>query len=147
MSKRELATEIEIDASPEKVWKMLTDFEGMADWNPYIVSISGNLTPGERLRVRLKQPNRKAFDIKPRLLTVSPGRELRWLGKLGIPGVFDGEHIFEIYPIGDRGVRFVQRERFSGFLVPLLWNMLDTDTRDGFEQMNLALKQTAETAT
>jgi hypothetical protein len=41
-------------------------------------------------------------------------------------------------------VRLVQRERFRGILVPLVWRTLDRDTRRGFEAMNQALKQRVE---
>jgi hypothetical protein len=35
-------------------------------------------------------------------------------------------------------------EQFSGLLVPLLWRMVNTDTRAGFEEMNAALKSRVE---
>jgi hypothetical protein len=41
-------------------------------------------------------------------------------------------------------VRFVQREEFSGLLVPLLWPLLEKNTRLGFEDMNKGLKTRAE---
>jgi uncharacterized protein YndB with AHSA1/START domain len=34
---RPLHTEIEIEASPDRVWKTLTDFAAYPDWNPFIV--------------------------------------------------------------------------------------------------------------
>jgi hypothetical protein len=46
MAERRIETSIEIEASPKKVWSILTDFAGMASWNPFIKSISGALTPG-----------------------------------------------------------------------------------------------------
>ena len=42
------------------------------------------------------------------------------------------------------GVRFIQREIFTGLLVPLFAHKLDTETRRGFEDMNKALKMLAE---
>ena len=35
--------------------------------------------------------------MHPTVPVAEPGRELRWLGRLGLPGVFDGEHRFEIH--------------------------------------------------
>ena len=67
-----------------------------------------------------------------------------WLGRLYFQGLFDGEHIFEITPIGKDCIRFAQREQFKGFLVPLLWSSLNTKIRQGFEAMNTALKKRAE---
>jgi len=73
-----------------------------------------------------------------------PNQELRWLGRLILPGIFDGEHIFSIQPLDEQHVRFTQREIYTGWLVPLLAHGLDTDTRRGFEEMNQALKLRAE---
>ena len=86
--------------------------------------------------------NRCAF--RPGFSWSRPGRELAWKGSLFIPGIFDGEHHFIIEPISKNSVHFIQRERFSGVLVPFLWNMLDTKTRKGFTAMNKALKARAE---
>jgi len=72
---------------------------------------------------------------------VVPNRELRWLGRLGLPRLFDGEHIFQIEPLGPIRSRFVQRERFRGLLVPLLARSLSRDARRGFEEMNRALRE------
>jgi hypothetical protein len=83
--------------------------------------------------------------FKPTVLEAEPERELRWLGRFLVPGVFDGEHSFHIEPIDDRRVRFVQAERFRGALVPVFGKTLE-QTRRGFEAMNQALKRRAEAA-
>jgi hypothetical protein len=56
----------------------------------------------------------------------------------------DGEHIFEIEPLGENGIRFIQREHLRGLLLPILWSILNVSTRQGFEAMNAALKRQAE---
>ncbi|MCJ2540437.1 MAG: SRPBCC domain-containing protein [Candidatus Thermoplasmatota archaeon] len=141
---RELRTEIMIDAEPDRVWNILTDQDALEEWNPFIREMSGELKEGERIRVYLTPPKGRAMTFRPRVKEVSPGKELRWLGHLGVPGLFDGEHIFEIHPAGPKSTRFVQREKFGGLFVPRFWKTLDTDTREGFEAMNMALKQRAE---
>jgi hypothetical protein len=82
--------------------------------------------------------------VKAKVLKAKANRELRWLKHLSLPGLFDGEHIFTIEPLDQERVRFVQRERFSGLLVPLLAKSLDTGTRAAFEAMNQAIKEQAE---
>jgi hypothetical protein len=78
------------------------------------------------------------------VLEAAQGRQLRWLGRLLVPGLFDGEHRFTIRPLGDGQVRLVQQEDFRGLLVPLLAGSLDRRTLPAFEQMNQALKRRAE---
>jgi hypothetical protein len=85
--------------------------------------------------------------FRPKLHNAEANHELRWLGHLFAPGLFDGEHSLTIEPLGVVRVRFVQREEFRGLLVPLLARSLDNNTRRGFEEMNHALKERAETPT
>jgi len=142
---RELRTEVEIDAPPAAVWAVLADFPRHSEWNPFIRSITGELEVGAPLAVRIQPPGGKAMTFKPKLLRVAPNEELRWLGRVLLPGIFDGEHIFELTAINDgKGTRFTHREELRGILVPLLWKSLDRDTRRGFEEMNLVLKELVE---
>lgn len=70
--------------------------------------------------------------------------EFRWLGHLFVPGLFDGEHIFLLTDMNNTHTRFIQKENFSGLLVPVLWKQLNTKTRKGFELMNEKIKELAE---
>ena len=116
----------------------------MPAWNPFIRSIQGALTPGRRLAVEIAPPGKSKIALKPKLLKVEPERELRWLGGLPIPGLFEGEHSFMLDRTAE-GTRFHHAERFSGMLAGLIMRGAMADaTRQGFEAMNLALKQEAE---
>lgn len=83
--------------------------------------------------------------FKPTVLAAEPGKELRWLGRFLVPGLFDGEHSFHLEELPHGRTRFTQAERFAGLLVGLSRGTL-AKTRDGFEQMNVALKQRVEEA-
>ncbi len=144
---KELRTEINIQASPEGVWAVLTDFDSYPDWNPFIRSIEGKPEKGKRFKVTIQQPDSRPMTFNPVCLEMDESREFRWLGHLLFRGLFDGEHIFELQPGPDGTTRFIHRERFSGLLVPLLWKQLDTKARQGFEMMNLELKKRAEDKT
>jgi hypothetical protein len=143
MPERRIETSIEIEASPNKVWSILTDFAGMANWNPFIKSISGALTPGSTLAVHIAPPGKSGMQFKPTVLAVNSERELRWLGRLLLPGISDGEHYFLLEPIGSGRTRLTHGEKFSGVLVGLFGGTLSA-TEDGFKAMNVALKQRAE---
>ncbi len=141
---KELRTEIKIQASAERVWQILTDFPSFPEWNPFIRRASGEPRKGARLVVFMQPSGARGMTFQPEVLKAEPNRELRWLGHLLVPGLFDGEHIFTIEPLGINRVRFVQREIFTGLLVPLFARWLHTDTLRGFEEMNRALKIQAE---
>lgn len=68
--------------------------------------------------------------LRPIVLNGEPNRELRWLGHVLVPGLFDAEHFLIIQPLEDNRVRFVQREEFRGVLVPCSHVALRT-TRNG----------------
>ena len=142
MAKHRIETRIDIDAPPSRVWAMLTDFPAMSGWNPFIRSISGELTQGGLLSAVIGPPGKSGMRFRPTVLVVRPEQELRWKGPLFIPGLCDGEHYFLLEPNGT-GVRFTQGELFSGILVGLMRGSLSA-TEVGFKAMNVALKERAE---
>ena len=125
------------------VWAVLTSTGSYSDWNPFIRRVSGDLREGAKLDVWIEPPGGRAMTFKPTVLKVENERELRWLGRLLLPGLLDGEHIFRLEALGDGRTRFTQAERFSGIFVRAFRTTLDK-TELGFEQMNTALKAQAE---
>lgn len=145
MARHRIETSIGIAADAGRVWAILTDFAAMPAWNPFITGISGDLEPGGRLSVDIKPPGGRGMRFKPTVLAAEPGRELRWRGRLLLPGLFDGEHYFVIEPLGPGRIRLTHGEVFSGLLVGLLGGTLSA-TEAGFRLMNEALKARAEQA-
>ncbi|MGB2693795.1 MAG: SRPBCC domain-containing protein [Dehalococcoidia bacterium] len=141
---KELRTEIEIDAPPERVWRVLTDFASFPEWNPFMPNLHGEAKVGSKLEVEMRPPGGRAMTFRPTVLAATPNRELRWLGRVGLPGVFDGEHRFAIEALDGNRSRFVQSERFTGALVLPIMLMIEKSTLRGFEEMNAALKGRAE---
>jgi hypothetical protein len=139
-------TSIEIAAPPARVWSILMDFAGYPRWNPFVRSISGDVEVGASLVVSIEPPGGRAMRFRPVVIAVEPQRELRWKGKLLIPGLFDGEHWFRLRPTTHDALVFEHGEQFSGLLVPRFRPTLENTTRNGFVAMNEALKREAERA-
>jgi hypothetical protein len=137
-------TAVDVAASPEMVWRVLTYFPDYPKWNPVLVSIHGSLAPGQRLKIQARLPQGREYKFSPRVVKVIPATELRWRRWRLIEGVFDRELAFLIVPNGIKGVRFIQREHFSGLLAPLIMHFISEKTLKAFNLMNLALKRTAE---
>src|SRR3954463_1293503 len=87
-----------------------------------------------------RTPGGKPMTFTPRVTHVEPGRRLAWLGRLGIPGLFDGAHSFTLEPLDDSHTRLVQSESFTGILVWFSGGLLKK-TEAGFQAMNDALKE------
>lgn len=117
---RDIQTEIDIDAPPEAVWEILTNLESYADWNPLITSSSGVVGVGEKLTNRFEPPEGRAMTFTVEVTAVDPTQEFHWNGRLlGIPGLFEGRHRFELEASPD-GTRLKHSEAFSGLVAPLI---------------------------
>ncbi|HEY6536236.1 MAG TPA: SRPBCC domain-containing protein [Candidatus Nitrosocosmicus sp.] len=141
---KEIRTEIIINASPEKTWEVLTNFNNFSQWNPFIRQIIGEPKVGTKLQINLLTSSGKTRSYNPTITKVEPLHELRWIGKFIIPGIFDGERIFIIEPIKSNQVRFVHIEIFKGLGVSLSGSRLDEDVSKSFEKMNNAFKEKVE---
>jgi hypothetical protein len=140
----EIRTQIDIASTPEHLWSILTDLSAYSEWNPFIRSAEGLLQPGEKLSLSIQPTGSRGMTLRPTVLVVRSNVELRWLGRLLCPGIFDGGHYFQIVPAAAGHTRFIQGERFSGLLVSFAKRTLDRGNRAGFIAMNQALKERAE---
>ena len=140
---KKLTTEIMIEAPTSVVWETLTDLDKYEEWNPFIVSIEGDVAEGSQLRARMQPPGGMATTFKPTVTAVEHNRYFEWLGHLGIRGLFDGRHQFKLEEVGE-GATFTQSEEFTGILASLLMRLIGSKTEAGFEAMNEALKTRVE---
>lgn len=142
--KKEIRTEIVIQASAERIWNILTDFDSYPNWNPFIKSITGKIEENSIFKVVIQAPDSKPMIFKPKVLVFEKEQEFKWLGHLFFRGIFDGEHKFELSANKNGTTTFIHSEQFSGVLVPLFRKMLETKTVKGFELMNQKIKEIAE---
>ena len=137
-------TSIEINASPEAVWRVFSDFAAYGDWNPFIKELTGDIATGGRISIAMDQGDGKLWRIRPAVIAYEPGARLEWRGRLMLPGVFTGAHSFVLEELEGGRTKFRQEERFTGLLVPFFKGMLEAKTRPAFEAMNTALKKRVE---
>jgi hypothetical protein len=140
---KSIETEIEIAAPASAVWQALRDFEDYAAWNPFIQSISGEMAVGARLAISVGL-GANSMNFSPTVLRSEDNREFRWIGQLGMPGIFDGEHYFILEETAGGTTVLRHGEVFNGMLAAILFPMLQDDTRTGFNAMNVALRDLVE---
>jgi hypothetical protein len=136
-----LTAEIDIDATPDQVWGVLSDLDSYPQWNPFIVSAVGELTKGATLTNTMVDAEGSQLTFTPTVLAADPGQELRWIGKVAPGLLFDGEHSFVLTPLPGGGTRLLHSERFTGALVPPMQGWLTGSTLPQFHAMNTALAQ------
>ncbi|GAB3131189.1 SRPBCC domain-containing protein [Tsukamurella serpentis] len=136
---RTVERSVEIEATPEQVWTVLTDFDAYPQWNPFVIGAAApeGLQPDRKLDVRVRNGGSE-MGFRPTVQVAQPGRELRWLGRVVVPGLLDGEHYF-ILEATPGGTRLTQGERFRGVLIPVFGSSIDVG--DGFAAMNRELRK------
>jgi len=143
-SAKEIKTEILINATPEKVWAIFSDFKKYPNWNPFIKSLTGEVKVGNKIAVKIEPYNSKPMSFKPKVLVFEANKEFHWMGRLLFGGLFDGKHEFELIDNGNGTTTFKQSEVFKGILMPFFGKKKMENTRKGYEAMNQKLKELAE---
>jgi len=144
MSKTELRSEVEIEAPPEHVYAVLTDFERFPEWNPFLTFASGSLVIGQKLSLELSLPEGKSYEVKPELTSIEPNRRLAWRVRYLAPALLELHQFFELSERSGH-TRLMQGLDFSGFLLRFAGSSLTLAAR-GAIYMNRALKKRAESA-
>ncbi len=129
-----------IAASPDKIWKILTDAPNFPNWEPGVTRIEGTIALGEKITVYTKLSPNRAFPV-----TVSefvPGKKMVWSSAMPL-GLFRGARTFTLTPKGKGQVEVVTREEFSGLLLPLIGRTIP-DLSESFRNFAAGLKKQAE---
>lgn len=135
----QIEEKIIINSAPDKIWKLLTNKEHLAKWNPFIKSMKGDLKVGNQIEVIITD-----MKFKPKVLVFDENKEFRWLGAFISNFLFSGEHYFIINKIDDNSSEFIHGEVFGGILLPIMKKSLSTKTVNNFKEMNEALKREVE---
>jgi hypothetical protein len=135
---RIIRTHITVNAPVADVWETLTDLAGYELWNPFITAAAGTVSIGERLALRIQPPGGRSMTFTPWVTAVEPRRYVEWLGRLALPGIFDGRHSLGLTPLVGGRTLVQQSETFTGVMVPFAGPLLRR-TQTGFVAMNDAL--------
>lgn len=128
-----------INASPQTIWKILTDAPHYTDWEPTVIRIEGKIAPGEKIKVFSKLSPDRAFPVT--VSTFEPGQKMVWSS--GMPlGLFKGVRTFTLTP-KNGSTEMTVREVFSGPLLALIGRTIPNMT-EPFQQFVAGLKQHAE---
>src|SRR5262245_27751369 len=132
--------EVNIRASAETIWKLLTDAEGIPRWNSTITRVEGQICEGGRLRIHVPGTNRT---FAPKVTGLVPDERMTWSG--GCAPLFKGVRTFVLQPSAAGSTTFVMDERFSGLMFALVKGSLP-DFGPIFETYAADLKREAERA-
>lgn len=130
-----------VNASPEKLWSILTDRSRLIEGGFGIIKLEGDIRPDGKIKIWSEANPGRAFPL--RVSTFSPSSLMVWEG--GMPfGLFKGVRRFAIEKT-DNGCRFHMREDYSGSLTGIIGKSIPNLT-PSFEKFADALKRHAEGA-
>lgn len=136
--KKYIAT-ITIKASPETVWKIITNASEYPGWDLSMDHIEGKLALGETVKFFTKL-SAQAFPVK--VTAFEPNKRMVLTG--GMPlGLFKSERTHSLTANRDGSTTFHTEEIFSGLLLPLFGKSIP-DLTENFKAFAAALKKRAE---
>ena len=128
---------IEIAASPDKVWALLTNAAEFPSWNSTIISIGGNIAEGEKIKLKSKVAPDREF---PLLVSEKSANKMVWQDG---NRVFRGVRTFTVNPQGDGNTAVTMAEVLTGAFLPQIAPKLP-DFLPSFDAFAADLKRAAE---
>jgi hypothetical protein len=128
-----------IKATPEKIWKLLTDAENYTKWNSTLESLEGNISLGGTVKMKVPEAPGRTFKVKVKEFT--PNKSMLWQD--GFAPMFMGKRYFTLLPNSDGTTIFTMSEVFSGLMLPMIAGKLP-DFAPIFERYAADLKLAAE---
>ena len=136
-------TDIVIDAPPDEVWAVLTDFERMPDWSSTFQGLTGDFSNGGTVNALfLQQGNVTPFE---HVLNLDEGVSFNWSDPFPFAPDMTDDHTFLVEAFGDGQTRFIQTDVFTGTGSEGLTTLgLATIVRDAYVSFNRELKNEVE---
>jgi hypothetical protein len=136
----EFKVSLEINASPEQIWIILTNLAEWPLWDPYCDRVEGELALGEKIKVFTKLSPGRAFPV--RVVELIQNERMTW--QAGMPfGLFKGVRTYTLVRTENGRVLFKMHEVFSGPLLGLIGKSIP-DMTDAFQKFAVGLKERAE---
>jgi uncharacterized protein YndB with AHSA1/START domain len=128
-----------IEASPERVWALLSDASTYGAWNRAVVSIEGTIATGNTISLVSTANPKRTFKL--RITEKAAPNRMVWSD--GMPlGLFKGERTYLLEP--REGVtHFEMAEEYTGLLAGLFTKAIP-DLTESFNLFADSLKRAAE---
>lgn len=137
---KSFASHAAIRATPETIWRILTDATNYPSWNRTVVKVDGRIALGETLTVHAAIAPGRAFPVK--VVKLDPPARMVWVSEMPL-GLFTGERIFDLHDAGAGETQFAMREEYRGLLAPLITRSIP-DLQPAFDDFAACLKSRAE---
>jgi uncharacterized protein YndB with AHSA1/START domain len=128
-----------IQATPERVWSVLTDAAAWPNWDSGVTKVDGRVALGEKLTVAVEANPGRSFPVK--VVQLSAPERMVVLGGMPVK-LFTGRRTYSLVPEGN-GTRFTMREEYTGPLAGMMIKSIP-DLGPSFRRFAEGLKQRVE---
>lgn len=136
--KKSVRHELVINASPEKVWQVLTNTDAYAEWNPIMQLVKGDIKVGNKVTYKFTQDSAVSYEVPITVKQIIPNKLLNQKG--GTPLILTYDHKYTLEPQGDK-TKVIISEDYNGIGVNF-WNPALVGKAYGI--LNEALKRKVE---
>ena len=135
---------VDIDASPETVWGVLTDFENYERWNPLAVECTTSLVPGEPIDMMVRLGPGPLRRQREWIRTCTPGQEFSYTMKPVGLGTLRSLRTQQLTELPDGRTRYTAHFEIRGWLNPMVQLLLGRALKRGFDGVAAGLKAQVE---
>lgn len=137
-------TSFAVNATPNRVWDVLTALDEYGEWNPQIPFAKGAIAPGHQIAIRLALPGRPTMELTATIGEAMPSSLLSWRGHVLAPWLFEGYREFALEPSGDTRTMVTHIEDIRGALAPVFALLMGGPVERSHHELNQALRSRAE---
>lgn len=136
---------VEIEAPPEAVWSVVTDFARYPEWNPFTVRVEAQLQLGARVVLHLPDPANpgSTFETVEWISAIEPPFHLQYNTGTEIPGIHAVRDQW-VTDLGSGRSSYRTTDAFTGEIATFVFDSQGPWVTEGFNATARALKARVE---
>jgi len=135
---------VDIEASANVVWSVLTDFERYPEWNPFNVHMESSFQMGAAVHMRVALFATRLQRQTEYITTLVPKEKICWSLNRPPAWLIGATRCQSLEPLEGGWTRYTTDDLNFGLLAPLVMRIYGDAMRRGFEGVCAALKQRSE---
>jgi uncharacterized protein YndB with AHSA1/START domain len=144
MAAKKVFTEIEIAATQDQVWSVLTDFDKIPEWSNSFQGLKGDFRDGGQATAYFKSPmGNKIMEFQHTLTYFKDGESFGWSDPFML-GMKDN-HKYQLKTLDNGNTLFTQTDVLKGGASFLVGGIMASSMKKAYNEFNQQLKERVET--
>lgn len=140
-----IATEVALQAAPDKIWKTLIDFAAYPEWNRVLKTVQGEAAPDASLQVQLQLYGQSVQKRAGKVTGFIPPKYFSWSWNHGLGAWFlSAEHVFRLKERESGGVILFQEMYYTGLGLKFRRSSIEHVVRLTLDKLNDDIKSRVE---